>query len=418
MRISYNYKGKNFDDIRDITNNNKLEPDWDNIFESYLPFQIFIQGKTIFKDLTVCSDVSYNPTKQESSLDYFMSLLEDSTNNYLKRNNFCKDKAVAAVSGGTDSSLVALLVKPDIIYSGYYEDADCNELEYSSLIAKTIEAKHIQIKLTETDFLEHMHETVNAIGVPIGGLGSVTEYITLKKAKKLTGTDTVLFGNGGDELFLSYFFCHYVKDLLNGRGRKGSTVEQYMRNFTDAEQKTNYDLIDFAIISILNRSDRNIFNSKFIFDTLLPNIQSPDYIDKLLIITINWILPSLLHLNQQMCKAQGVSGFNPLSSKDLIKYTKSFNFPLSIVPKSRLRHAHPEMPSEIIMRTDKQGFPIPIDNWKLLDAELDSYATAFIRRPYVLDRVRKHSIPIPEIPSFRYKWGAAQVEMFLRKQKV
>lgn len=412
MKISYNYKGKNYDDVRDITNNNKLEPDWDTIFESYLPFQIFIQGKTIFKDLTVCSDAYYNPEEQENPSAYFETLLEKNTNEYLDRNNFCKDKVIAAVSGGTDSSLVALSIKPDVIYSGYYDDPEYDEIQYSSLVAETIGAKHIKIKITESDFLDHMQEVVEAIGVPIGGLGSVTEYITLKKAKELTGADTVLFGNGGDEIFLSYFFCHFVKDMLENR--ENPTIAKYMQNFTEAERKTKYELIDFAILSILNRADRSIYNSNFVFETFLPNLAYPDYIDRLLIVTINWILPSLLHLNQQMCKAQEVSGLNPLSNKDLFKYARSFNSPMSNIPKVLLRHANPNMPKEISERTDKQGFPIPIDKWDEVSLLLGSESGRFLTRQESLRRI----LLIPRYPSFRYRWAASQVEMFLRKHGI
>lgn len=411
MKISYKYKNEIFEDIRDITKNNKLQPNWEVIFNEYLPFQIFIDGKTIFKDLTVHSHVSYAETKQECSYVPFLSLLESSTEKYLKRHNFSRDNAIAAVSGGTDSSLIALLTKPDKIYSGYYTENGFSELEYSSLIANEVQAKHCKVELTESDFMFYLQNMVDNIGVPIGGLGSVMEYAALNRICETNNIDTVLFGNGGDEVFLSYFFCHIVKDLIQKNEK--STIGRYMRNFTGLEQSAKFDLVDFAIASILNRSEYNIRGTDP-FPHLLSGIAKTDYIEKLLRVTIDCILPSLLHLNGQMCKAHDVSGLNPLTSIDLISKAKALNTPMSSIPKGILKFAHPNMPYKISTRTDKQGFPIPIHKWKTTLHIIDDYANRFLCREESILHLSRHIEKFDSL-SLRYKWGMCQAELFLRK---
>lgn len=408
MKIFYGYKNHITDDIRDITQNNKLEPDWRVIFDEYLPFQVFIEGRTIFKDLTVHTNAYYEPSEQNKFKMPFPDFLEEHTSRYFKRNNFDVDNAVAAVSGGIDSSLVTLYAKPRAVYSGYYDDKKCNELEYSTLIAKVLSAQHIKVELGEMDFLKHLNETVDTIGVPIGGFGSVMEFAALKAVKESTGADTVLFGNGGDELFLSYFFCQFVKDVIEQKCNP--SIKEYMINFIELEKTIRSNLVDSIIVLCLNKGNQNTINSNYLYNSLFTSFPN-NYIDKLLHITLNYTLPSLLHLNQQMCHTCEVKGLNPLANSDLMQFARQFNTPMDEIPKYPLRFAHPKMPIQISERTDKQGFPIPLHKWNTVKLLLNDYGS-FLSRKEVKQRFPDG---ILKSVSDRYKWGMLQVEMFLRK---
>lgn len=403
-----------FEDIRSVTQNNKLEPDWDVIFNEYLPFQIFIEGRTIFKGLTVHTNCSYAQTEQKGFEGSIIDLLEDSTEAYLDRHNFSKDNAIAAVSGGVDSSVVALLTKPNRTYLGYYDVEGFSEIEYSSIVADKLKVRQHGIKLTESDFLSYMDNVVDNIGVPIGGLGSVMEYAALHKLLKNEDINTVLFGNGGDELFLGYFFCHIVKDFV--RKDRNSTIAKYMSNFKALEEYVKFGFVGSMIWSILNRSHQNICDLGIL---KIPNNNIPDinYISKLLRVTIDYILPSLLHLNQQICKANNVFGLNPLANSDLIQYVNQLNTPMSDIPKQLLRFFHPDMPNKIAFRIDKQGFPIPMHVWPDAYNMIYEVASSFLRRKEVQARFGTN---IPELSTvhLRYIWGMFQTELFLVKHGI
>lgn len=416
MRVKYTYKDEEFDDIRDIVKNNKLEPDYETITNEYLPFQIFITGRTIFKDVKVKRTCTYNIQRQKSvpSISNY-EFLNDKIYEYLNRYNYNKEKTAAAVSGGIDSSVVAMFTSPKIVYSGYYEDDECNELEYSSTVSSALKLKHLRIKLSESDFLDNMSDLVDCTCIPAGGIGSIMEFSALKKAIKYADIDTVLFGNGGDELFLGYFFCHTVKDIHN-KLIKDSTVYNYMTNFRDSNKKLLNDIINYTIISGINRAGSESLNS-FLANTIFLNGHkyAVCYTDKLLTVTINYILPSLIHLNNQMCKFFNIKGLNPLANKDLINYAYNLNSPMSDIPKKYLRDAHPKLPEKIARRTDKKGFPVPIDKWIDTKSLIKYYSNAFMRR-HEVKRYFASIIPIRQ--SFRYTWGLAQAEIFLRKQKL
>ena len=196
MKIFYTYKGEMFDDIRDIVENNKLLPNWDYIFFEYMPYQVFLTGRTFFKDVYVQPNVKYDPQDQFTN----DITLEEVVAQYLEAYEFKSKSFAAAVSGGIDSSSVALLVEPMGIYTGYYDEPGYDEREYSEKISEILATYHVQIEVTEKAYLAAIDAFLKAICSPIAGMGGVSEYLVLKQAKDLLKADSVFFGNGGDEV--------------------------------------------------------------------------------------------------------------------------------------------------------------------------------------------------------------------------
>ena len=184
MRVIYKYNGEQFNDIRDAVHNNKLDIDFEYIFEEYLPFQAFVSGRTIFKGLTIEPSVKYDPFKYIGYSSFNSDVFSDGVMDYLDRYGFDSSKKfTGAVSGGVDSSAVALELEPKVIYSGYYKAEDYfDETPYSKAVAETIGAEHRTYELTEADFLENVEDCIDIICTPIAGLGTVMEYAALKNA--------------------------------------------------------------------------------------------------------------------------------------------------------------------------------------------------------------------------------------------
>ena len=314
---------------------------------------------------------------------------------------------MAAVSGGIDSSIVALETKPKVIYSGFFNGDEFDETPYSSTIAKEINATHYTYNLTEIDFLKNLEECIEIFCSPIGGLGGVSEYITLKKMlKDIPNAKQVLFGNGGDEIFLGYFFNLYIKEFYD----KSKEIPIYMPNFLASKKRISENIIDFMIISSLNRGTSATLYSSFVKNIFIPQINTIDsIIDKLLFININITLPTLLHVNNQICKSVGVRGFNPLANDDLIKISRYINTFISDLPKESLRNLYDNLPEKIRNNRIKKGFPIPVETWHVLNSMMkNAYNSFFKRKKITIEKIPYNGIN-------RYTWGVFQAELCLRR---
>ena len=130
-----------------------------------------------------------------------------------------------------DSSALAIEMRPEVIYSGFYEEEGFSELEYSKLVADEIGADHLVYKLTEKDFIDNLDDLIEAICTPAGGPGSVMEYALIKKVLKSKKIKAVVFGNGGDEIFLGYFFSQFIRRFVE------MAPPDYMPNFAPSQKR-------------------------------------------------------------------------------------------------------------------------------------------------------------------------------------
>lgn len=411
MEVIYRYSDKVFDDIRDVVYNNKLNIDFEYIFEEYLPFQAFISGRTFFKGLTIEPSAKFDPFEYTNFQIFNKELFSKCIQAYLDEYGFDSSKKfTSAVSGGVDSSVVALETKPKDIYSGFYSEADFfDETPYSKAVANEIKAVHYTYELNELDFLKNIEECFETICSPAGGLGSVMEYATLKKVlEDMPNTKQVLFGNGGDEIFMGYFFNYYIKEFYD----KSYEKPPYMPNFLVSKKNIAEKIIDFMVVASLNRGPFSVLYSPFVINMFIPMIETINsVVDKLLFVNINITLPTLLHLNNQICRAVNVKGFNPLANKSFIKIAKHINTPMSEFPKESLRNVHSNMPKMIKENYIKRGFPIPVDEWHNLNNTMrNAYNSFFKRSEAVLEKMPYNGIN-------RYTWGIFQTELCLRRFK-
>ena len=402
MRIQYRYKDKLYDDIRNIVYNNKLDIDFEYIIQEYLPYQMFVSCRTFFKKVTIEFTPPFN---QWSTKDLEISF-SDTIKNYLDRRGFEGKDFIAAVSGGVDSSLMALELKPKHIYSGYYKESNCDETPYSKEVAKVIGAEHHTYELIEDDFLDNMREFMEVICSPIAGYGGVMEYVTLKKAlKDNPGTKYVLFGNGGDEIFFGYPFNYFVKEIYD----YGNIEPKYMSNFAPQKKYIIDKSLNTLLLYSLNRSSQKEMYDSYSTYELISKLNSiPSAKSKILYININIILPSLLHVNNQMCKACGVTSLNPLTNEDLINCAKSLNTPITDIPKEYLRKVRNDMPESIVNNYIKRGFPMPLHEWNKTKGIVEELYNDFFNRCEDIEK-------IPFTGLNRYAWGVLQTQLFLEK---
>jgi asparagine synthetase B (glutamine-hydrolysing) len=407
MRLQYYYQDRYFDDIRDVVHNNKLEVNYTHIFEEYLPFQVFMTGETFFKGVKVIPTVAFEP--DHMGRPFSEEFFDEAVADYLTRTgyNACSNPA-AAVSGGVDSSVVALHLKPWTIYSGYYGDEGCDETEYSELVADQLYSEHKQFELTEEDFFHGLEDYLDTVCTPVAGMGGVMEYITLQKMlDEDPGVDGVLFGNGGDELFLGYYFNHFVREFYFS----AQSPYKYMPNFTPMKSRITKQMLDIMLVASINRMGTDRLQSKLVRTWLLPRLGDiRNVYDKLLHININMTLPSLLHVNQQICRACGVKGFNPLANEMFIRNASRINMPADEIPKQKLRELKPELPEKIRTNYIKRGFPIPLRRWSLLDKYFKDLWEEFALEDW--------HVGTGDYPGLnRVSWAIANIMLFLKRYR-
>ena len=393
MQVLYKYKDKLFEDIRDIVYSNRLRIDFQTLVEEYLPFQIFVTGKTMFKGVSIEPSVKYDSSFQGGKFDF-----SNGVDSYLQRYGLPEDYA-SAVSGGIDSSALAMEMKPKTIYSGFYGEEGFSELEYSKMVAEEIGADHLTYELTEKDFLDNVEESIEAVCTPAGGPGSVMEYALLKKLLKDKKVKAIVFGNGGDEIFLGYFFNQFIRHFAE----MGSP--DYMPNFAPAQRRIIKNALDSLIITSISRSTAIRTPIAGVMQKELA--EERDVIDKLLFMNINWVLPMMLHLVGQSCRSVGIRAYNPLANKNFIEMAYSMNVAPTDFTKELLRK---NLPGPIAKNRVKQGFPMPIESWSEFNEMLKEAYSSFVLRGLV-------SLPLFQGYD-RLSWGVFQAEKFIRRFNV
>jgi hypothetical protein len=183
-----------------------------------------------------------------------------------------------------------------------------------------------------------------------------------------------------------------------------------MPNFLPSQNAIAEKIIDFMIVASLNRGDLSVLYSPFVINTFLPMLAKIDsVIDKLLYVNTNITLPTLLHLNNQFCRANNVKGFNPLANEKFIEISKHINSPMSELPKQALRDVHGNMPAMIKDNTMKRGFPIPTNRWhNLNDIMRNAYDEFFNRTEVIVNKKPYNGIN-------RHTWGIYQAELCIRR---
>lgn len=218
------------------------------------------------------------------------------------------------LSGGIDSSTVAVFA-PDLpLFTGYYKGYPYDERAWASIVAKGREWH--QIEITPQDFVDNIDRFLEAIQPPYEGPGAFGQYMVNRYVAE--HVSTVLSGEGGDELFGGYARLHIVA---------GVPVPVGFENYQ------------------------------------LPADYPTDLVEAL---QWEWDvnLPALLALDEQVTSVHGLRGVAPMAeSAEVIAYAMALP-PDMRVGKVALKAAmRGLLPDEILNRKDKRGFPVPFVEW-------------------------------------------------------
>lgn len=350
--------------------------------KTYMALETEIGENTIFKNIFQIPAGGYlkidRKSKEISKINYFNITPQDHTNKTEKqlieelrylvtdavnlRTDTDKPYAVY-VSGGIDSSIVALLSKPKYIFSFIPNSTIVsNEDIYADILAsKMKQSPLIKVTNDNNEFLKNFIDFVYMNEGPTTTLGALAQYCLSREVKKYD-IKLALSGIGADE-FMNGYVRHAVAttpvDLF-----KGSLFKSY-KPLIDKSEALNSDISPELIYSnLLNRSNyinpalHNLVSSFFTtYKNSLTAISMAD---------AHFTLPPLLRNDDYLNMGFSIESRSPFMDYRIIEFSlglpqhlkinidKKYN---KINTKYLLRKAFKDiLPKEIYNRNDKIGF--------------------------------------------------------------
>jgi asparagine synthase (glutamine-hydrolysing) len=329
----------------------------------------------------------YEPLKSE-----FLQTLRDSVREACDASR----RAGAFLSGGTDSSTLAGILgevtsQPARTYSIGFEAQGYDEMHYARIAARHFGTDHHEYYVTPDDVVRAIPAIAAAHDQPFGNSSAVPTYYCAKLAKE-DGVDTLLGGDGGDELFggnaryaTQYLYSLY-SDLPAGvRGLIAPAVnalpsvgllgkaQRYIRHASEPmpARYDNYNLLERlgaqAVFEpdFLHAVDRGL--PLLAVERAYHSAQARSLINRMLALDLKFTLadndlPKVL----RSCELAGVDVRFPMLSDALVGFSARLA-PSDKLRRTRLRYFFKEalrgyLPEEIITKT-KHGFGLPVGPW-------------------------------------------------------
>jgi len=448
--------------------------------QEYLTFQFCLKNKTLFKNIfklepghTLQLNMGSGnlQIKKYWELDYsvdthhtekyfadrILEILRDALRLQLR-----SDVPIGSyLSGGLDSSAVAFLASEKYqgafrCFHGHFkEGAAYDELHYAKEMASTIHCKLDKITPTARDFIKYLPELIYHMDEPAAGPGLFPQYLVSKLAAK--NVKVVLAGTGGDEIFGGYarYSLAYLEQCLKGaifetqeEGKYIVTLDTIIPNLNVLKeyvpllknfwQDGLFDDMDKRYFRLINRSPdlpgllrpeiSRSWNQKRMFSEfqdVFHNPKTKSYLNKMTHFDQKTLLPALLQVEDRVSMACSLESRVPLLDTRLVnlitrmppsmKFQKGKN---KYILRKALRHT---LPKNILNRTDKMGFPVPLKEWsqgpirnfiKEMILSKDSRVRS-IFKPDALEKISRN-----EERFGRQLWGALCLELWFRKFNV
>ena len=438
----------------------------------YLTFQYTIGEHTLFKGIKQLLpghtlavengqvrvwrywDVHYQ-IDFDHSPRYFRNRLAELLHDSLKVHLRSDVPIGAYISGGIDSSLMALLAAETDsgnrlgFHGRFTEFPGYDESNYARMVTDRTGGELHVSDITAGDFRRHIRDVLYHLDFPVAGPGSFPQYMVSQLAAK--HVKVVLGGQGGDEIFGGYaryllaYFEQCIKAAMDGTYRNGNfvvTIESIVPNLgllreykplmKEFWREGLFDSLDNRYLRLVDRAtDMNdevdwsqlergkvtedfkaIFNNR-------DNVRREAYFDSMTPFDFKCLLPALLHVEDRMSMAHGLESRVPLLDHPLVEFAATVPADVKF-QGGHLKHLLKTtfagtLPAEIVNRRDKMGFPVPLKEWfggEFRDFVVDTFQNVKEKhRPYInadavlrnFDRAGRFS---------RKTWGLLSMELW------
>ncbi|WP_259781256.1 asparagine synthase (glutamine-hydrolyzing) [Aestuariispira ectoiniformans] len=389
-------------------------------FSEYLTFQYTIGEHTLFEGVKqlmpghqlvlengqikierywdVCYDIDYMHTAKYFD-ERLRELLDDSIDVHLR-----SDVPIGSyLSGGIDSSLIASLAirhspENNQAFHGKFTCFDgYDESHYAQMAADSCGQNLHQIDISAKDFCDHIEKVVYHLDVPTAGPGSFPQYMVSKLASE--HVKVVLGGQGGDEIFGGYaryvvaYFEQAIKAAIDGTYKNGNFVvtpesiipnlgvlREYKPLIKEFWREGLFEPLDARYFRLVDRStdmkdevDWHSLNREKVFEDFKAifnnhrNVRKEAYFDSMTHFDFKCLLPALLQVEDRMSMAHGLESRVPFLDHRLIEFVATVPADIKFESghmKHMIKQTYKDvLPSELVHRRDKMGFPVPLREW-------------------------------------------------------
>ncbi|MEK6642679.1 MAG: asparagine synthase (glutamine-hydrolyzing) [Planctomycetota bacterium] len=308
----------------------------------------------------------------------------------------------AHLSGGLDSSIVVGLARKHLgdsplkTFTGAFRDGPAfDETRYAKLVSQSARTEYLETYLGPTDFADTIQKIIWHMDEPAAGPGVFPQFLVAKLASK--HVKVILGGQGGDELFIGYarYLVAYLEECIKGaiektahRGSYVATLETivpslpslesyipmlksfWSRGLFEEPSRRYFALMDrFADHQAMLSPDMKIDPTRTYdeFRAEFDGHGASAMINRILRYDLKTHLQSLLHVEDRTSMAWGLESRVPLLDYRLVELMASIP-PIIKFRNGMLKHllrkaVQDVVPADILNRTDKMGFPVPLSQW-------------------------------------------------------
>jgi len=358
------------------------------------------------------------------------------------------------VSGGVDSSLISIMAaegNEDYLgFVGKFTEPDgYDESQYATTAANKGGFDLLQRDISPSDFIEFLPKIIYHLDYPVAGPGSFPQYMVSKLASE--HRKVVLGGQGGDEIFGGYsrYLIAYLEQVLKGAIDGTADEEQFIvtyKSLTDSLRSLDgyqpmlaefwskglfgprderyLDLVDRSSgIEYLEGFQKGSYDSRKTALGLFrsENVISGSYFDEMTHFDFKTLLPGLLHVEDRMSMAHGLEARVPLLDHRIVELTATvpadIKFRNGELKRLLRRGMADYLPKEILNRTDKMGFPVPLTYWFQENPNVKEFVNdQFVssRERGVLPLVIPESNALEALPN-RILWAHLLLELWFQE---
>jgi len=331
------------------------------------------------------------PKKKEEAVSELLELYRSA----VKRHLLSDVPVGVLLSGGLDSGLLLALMNeqggPWPAYTiGYGESFEDDELTDAAVTAGLLGARHVKVKLDQTEFERALPKIVECLEEPIATSSIVPMYFVSQRARQ--DVKVALIGQGPDELFGGYrrhLGIHYgnwwrglpagVRSMAGfavNRLPRNETLKRGVRSLSAADRLKRYqDVFSLAAPETIDGlfrggvlPDRDRHELVEYWDALRPQMEHTDELGGFQLLEIRSSLPDeLLMYGDKLSMAHSLEVRVPYLDRTVVEYGQRLSANLKVRNGTRKwlhRQICQRYLSPRILKGKKRGFAANVvDQW-------------------------------------------------------